>query len=384
MQGFSGYDMYSHHDDAEGDSSADSEDYNKMINFYQNEIKTKNTYTGQKLPKGVSIIIGHANESFLRKDFDDAIELCHEAIRIFPENSEPYHLMSIIYGEKQDMKKSVDFLFISTQLNNQSDKESWWRIADKYYNLKCYKNASYCYGRALKCEKLNVSLLRKKAECYDKLKDWRGAIKYYEKVLNILPSEVQIVKRLAKSYNKMDHPLKGITLLIDYLIRFSGDRINFDIVSILCDLMISKDLYQELVYLIYAISKDERKLAHLQKSITNLILSIGSDNRSNRIIEIDYMDEFGLAVGNSGLKTAKGLNSDLEVDFCEDDMNLLIEVNLEIEIYYNLVVGFVKIGKLGEALRIVDLVLEGDVNEYYDIFMNLLEICEDVEKFDYA
>jgi tetratricopeptide (TPR) repeat protein len=182
MQGFSGYDMYSHHDDAEGDSSADSEDYNKMINFYQNEIKTKNTYTGQKLPKGVSIIIGHANESFLRKDFDDAIELCHEAIRIFPENSEPYHLMSIIYGEKQDMKKSVDFLFISTQLNNQSDKESWWRIADKYYNLKCYKNASYCYGRALKCEKLNVSLLRKKAECYDKLKDWRGAIKYYEKV----------------------------------------------------------------------------------------------------------------------------------------------------------------------------------------------------------
>jgi hypothetical protein len=40
--------------------------------------------------------------------------------------------------------------------------------------LKIFKNAGYCYGRALKCDKNNITLLFKKAQCYDKLKDIRG------------------------------------------------------------------------------------------------------------------------------------------------------------------------------------------------------------------
>ena len=40
--------------------------------------------------------------------------------------------------------------------------------------MKIFKNAGYCYGRALKCDKNNITLLFKKAQCYDKLKDIRG------------------------------------------------------------------------------------------------------------------------------------------------------------------------------------------------------------------
>ena len=71
-------------------------------------------------------------------------------------------------------KKSVHFLFIETQLKNKSDINSWKKLADKFMALGMLKNAGYCYGRALKCDKDNIQLLFKKAECYSLLKDLRG------------------------------------------------------------------------------------------------------------------------------------------------------------------------------------------------------------------
>jgi general transcription factor 3C polypeptide 3 (transcription factor C subunit 4) len=47
----------------------------------------------------VSVLVGEANKLYLEKSFDDAIEICCEAIKIFPENPEPYHLLSVIYEE---------------------------------------------------------------------------------------------------------------------------------------------------------------------------------------------------------------------------------------------------------------------------------------------
>ena len=80
----------------------------------------------------------------------------------------------MIYEELGDKKRSADFLFIETQLNYKSDINSWWKLADKFFGLNMLKNAGYCYGRALKCDKTNITLLFKKAQCYDRLKDTRG------------------------------------------------------------------------------------------------------------------------------------------------------------------------------------------------------------------
>ena len=108
-------------------------------------------------------MVGEANKLYLEKNFDGAIEICCKAIKIFPENPEPYHLISVIYEELGQKVRSADFLFIETQLNYKSDISSWWRLADKFYDLGIFRNAGYCYGRALKCDKSNINLLFKKA-----------------------------------------------------------------------------------------------------------------------------------------------------------------------------------------------------------------------------
>lgn len=154
--------------------SNDSDNYEDIMKFYQNELKPKGNNSGNRLPQFVSQLVGEANKLYLEKDFDGAIRICNEAIKIFPENPEPYHLMSVIYEEQKQFERSANFLFMETQLNYKSDITNWWRLADKFFELQIFKNAGYCYGRALKCDKSNINLLFKKAQCYDKLKDIRG------------------------------------------------------------------------------------------------------------------------------------------------------------------------------------------------------------------
>ena len=85
-----------------------------MMNYYQREFKVKNQGYSSRLPKCVNILLGEANKLYLDKNFDLAMEVCFEAIKLYPENPEPYHLLSVIHEERGDMARAVDFLFIET------------------------------------------------------------------------------------------------------------------------------------------------------------------------------------------------------------------------------------------------------------------------------
>lgn len=148
----------------------------------------------------------------------------------------------MIYEELGDLARAVDFLFIETQLNCKSDTNSWCKLADRFFKLQSFKNAGYCYGRALKCEKNNIELLYKKAQCYDKLKDVRGAVKYYEKIHLLVPEQKEVVMKLGKLYVKVEQQHKAVWLMIEFLsgARFGKARIDFDVANVCCELMVAK------------------------------------------------------------------------------------------------------------------------------------------------
>jgi len=84
--------IYESDDDAE---SCNSEEFESILQFYQNEIKGRSHARGSRLPKCVSVLVGEANKLYLERCFEEAISICCEAIKIFPENPEPYHLLSV-------------------------------------------------------------------------------------------------------------------------------------------------------------------------------------------------------------------------------------------------------------------------------------------------
>ena len=87
-------------DDEEGseelDDSVQSDEFANIMNFYQNEFKGKTQGFSSRLPKCVNILLGEANRLYLEKNFDLAMDVCFEAIKVYPENPEPYHLLSVV------------------------------------------------------------------------------------------------------------------------------------------------------------------------------------------------------------------------------------------------------------------------------------------------
>lgn len=118
-------------------------------------------------------------------------------------------------------------------------------MADRFFKLQSFKNAGYCYGRALKCEKNNIGLLYKKAQCYDKLKDVRGAVKYYEKIHLLVPDQKEVVMKLGKLYSKVEQQHKAVWLMLEFLARSGlGDTgLDFDVANVCCELMIGRKRY---------------------------------------------------------------------------------------------------------------------------------------------
>ena len=78
------------------DNSVQSKEFSNIMDLlYQKELKGKNSSYSSRLPKCVNSLLGEANKLYLEKNFDLAMEVCCEAIKIYPENPEPYHLLSV-------------------------------------------------------------------------------------------------------------------------------------------------------------------------------------------------------------------------------------------------------------------------------------------------
>jgi len=71
----------------EDNNSVQSDEFSNIMNYYQNEIKGKTQGSASRLPKCVSALFGEANRLYLEKNFDEAMDVCFEAIKIYPEKA---------------------------------------------------------------------------------------------------------------------------------------------------------------------------------------------------------------------------------------------------------------------------------------------------------
>jgi hypothetical protein len=67
---------------------------------------------------------------------------------------------------------------------NQSDAKSWEKIAFLFKEAKCFEQASYCFGRALKCDGLNIELWKERAVCYEMIGEIKKSIRCLEKIMS--------------------------------------------------------------------------------------------------------------------------------------------------------------------------------------------------------
>lgn len=227
---------------------------------------------------------------------------------------------------------------------------SWWKLADRFFNLEMYKNAGYCYGRALKCDKNCLSLLAKKAQCYDRIKDTRGAIKYYQKIYDLISSKKEIVMKLAKLHSKIGQHTRAIVFLIEYLSR-SDEGPDFDIANIVCEIMLAKENYLECSYFIENLLEDNQALDQL----------------------LSHYESIG-----------KGNTIEIKRTYISANKKTKIQEEVPIDILIKYTRALMSMGESKEALIFLRHMEQLDLEEYLDIYLDLIEIYSDFEEFERA
>lgn len=101
-----------------------------------------------RITSEIEQMIGQANQHFIFQEFDAAIEILHELITKAPGIPDPYHVLALIYEERKEHEKAVNFFMLAAQIT-QHDSDLWAKVANMYKELSHYKEAIYCYSRCL-------------------------------------------------------------------------------------------------------------------------------------------------------------------------------------------------------------------------------------------
>ncbi|XP_072019702.1 LOW QUALITY PROTEIN: general transcription factor 3C polypeptide 3-like [Amphiura filiformis] len=229
-------------DDYDDDDDDDDNPFRPPKHEKETWWKTWSKACRNLVPKPLRGLMGEAHLCFARGAHEEAIAMCSEIIKQAPKCPDPFQLLGMIYEDKGEMEKSLQFSLIAAHLN-PSDVEEWVKLAETCLEQDNVKQALHCYTKALKYDPKNVSLLWEKANLYDQLKDHKKAMECYHTVLKVLPPEkAQESLQLARDMVKTCHQSGDILTAVDILettISKHPDMISSEDVNMLAELHMS-------------------------------------------------------------------------------------------------------------------------------------------------
>ncbi|ELU03270.1 hypothetical protein CAPTEDRAFT_162722 [Capitella teleta] len=158
-----------------------------------------------RLPRDMQGLMGEANMRFARGDHDEAMSMCMEVIRVVPNAWEPFQTMSMIYEEKGDHEKCLQYSLIGAHLNGRNLQE-WIKVAEMCVDMDRLLQASMCYTQAIRCDPKDINLWFLRCDLYEKIGDKKRMIEGYQHILDMLPEEkgerfLQITRDLATNFH---------------------------------------------------------------------------------------------------------------------------------------------------------------------------------------
>jgi general transcription factor 3C polypeptide 3 (transcription factor C subunit 4) len=102
-----------------------------------------------RVSQEVRDLLGQGHNSFLKRDYDTAISLLEEAIRLAPGLADPFVTLGAIYEELNDPKRSLEALLVAVHLT-PGDVDLWKRVAIMSQTVGNIDQAIYCFKRCVK------------------------------------------------------------------------------------------------------------------------------------------------------------------------------------------------------------------------------------------
>lgn len=160
-----------------------------------------------KLPRDLAGLMGQANVSFARGEYNDAILMCQEVIRLAPKCAEPFISLAEHYQELEDDEKAEQLYLIAAYLQ-PSNTHLWVRVAESATKRREFRLAATCYTKAIRADKNESCILYHLRRCnlYERLGDQKKALKGYENLITALgtgPDDEKFGLELARGISRI-------------------------------------------------------------------------------------------------------------------------------------------------------------------------------------
>jgi tetratricopeptide (TPR) repeat protein len=155
------------------------------------------------------------------QDFEQAQEYYLKALKKDRENFSYLTSLGLNYLALNDIKNAGKYLKKAYKINPK-DVETSWGLANIYYKQEKYTLARDILTDIWKTPN-NADIVNLLAMCYMKLKDYKKAIKIYEKLLEMYPKNHLVLTSLAQGYfeikdfkNAKKYATEALTIFSDF------------------------------------------------------------------------------------------------------------------------------------------------------------------------
>ncbi|KAG5680796.1 hypothetical protein PVAND_010282 [Polypedilum vanderplanki] len=206
----------------------------------------------RQLPPALQGVMGQANLCFARGDREMAEKLCLEIIRQEPMAAEPFITLSQIY-ENVDDQKYLDLQMIAAHVN--STAVQWVQVAEIFLERNNFKQASYCYAKATRCDPKNLSYRIKRLEILKMLGDEKHVLHCTFCMLGFIPKEdhkflISQAKWVAQKYHEEGLITKSLDAMLKAYKKVPEHFTTEDVHSLIELLMHNKQFFKCLDVLI--------------------------------------------------------------------------------------------------------------------------------------
>ncbi|CAI5709244.1 unnamed protein product [Peronospora farinosa] len=219
----------------------------------------KRSVTATKMPLELANVLGEANMLYASHQYDEAIMLLKDFIKKAPTIPDPYHTLGMIYEDRQDRTKALQFFLIACTLTPQ-DAELWKRVGRIAKDEKNFDQALFCFKKASSADSKDKEALFSYAELCREQGDNRRAAEVFKKLTVLIPNDLSLWIQIAEAYHCNDQEDEAVDALkmciekaatLDPTRNLHSSKYELNAVNMLADLYITLKKYREAIGVIH-------------------------------------------------------------------------------------------------------------------------------------
>jgi tetratricopeptide (TPR) repeat protein len=203
--------------------------------------KTLSTPLSRVSPE-VRELIGEGHNAFLKRDYDTAVELLEEAIRLAPGVADPFVTLGTIYDERGDSKRALEAFLVAVHLT-PGDTDLWRRVATMSLSSGNLKQAIYCLNRCVRGlpAEEHEPTLRELAGLYMETSRYDKSASILRRLFPVAARDedlLDIGTSLAKSLYNINEKSESMGVLETLLERSEAAASDANVVNMLCEVFL--------------------------------------------------------------------------------------------------------------------------------------------------